>query len=206
MKYQWVQCHGLWGSFNDSLDWIEDLPGPKLFCSLGSILGNDWFEPAVSNMLRFTSILGKDDMILIGMDSCKDKGTVWHSYHDEQGLFETFIRNGLEHSNRVLGTDWYVPEQWKVEGVWHQDPFMHQFAITALEEVSCINLGVKLPAGTQIDCYEAFKHDPREMFEIFEASNLEQIDSWRSTSTRIGKCRNCPSNSCLLKYWKSNIF
>lgn len=58
-------------------------------------------------------------MMLVGMEACKDKDFVWASYHNEGGLFETFIRNGLEHSNRVLSHEWYRLYQWEVTGLWY---------------------------------------------------------------------------------------
>jgi uncharacterized SAM-dependent methyltransferase len=187
-RYKSVRCFGLWGSFSDSLDWVSEFPAPRWFCSLGSVLGNDWHTLAVAGLRRFSALMGPQDRMLLGMDSCKDKVTLWRSYHDSQGLFESFIRNGLEHSNSVMGHEWYHAEDWTVAGLWNANPFMHQFAITATTDVVCGPLKVKLIKGTQIDCYEAFKYAPYEMQHTFEESGLDQIDIWRSSSTKIGEC------------------
>ncbi|KAF7505151.1 hypothetical protein GJ744_001217 [Endocarpon pusillum] len=75
--------------------------------------------------------------MLLGMDSCKDKDIPWRSHDDGQGLFESFIRNGLEHFNKVMGHEWYHAEDSTVARLWNDNPFMHQFAITASTHVVC---------------------------------------------------------------------
>jgi uncharacterized SAM-dependent methyltransferase len=106
--FKHVKCVGLWGTFDDALTWVERIPGPRWFLSLGSILGNDFPEPAIQHLTRWSSLLGADDRMLIGMDATDDPGIIWDSYHDDQGLFEQFMRGGLEHSNRVVGEDWQM--------------------------------------------------------------------------------------------------
>lgn len=189
-KYKFVRCIALWGLFHEGLQWIENIPSPRWICSLGSSLGNDWYTPAVENLCQWSSIMKSEDRMLLGMDSCKDLQTLHRSYHDEKGLFESFIRNGLEHSGSVMGDDWYQQDDWIVSGIFHEKPVMHQFAITAKNDVFCKSVGVELGKGTQIDCYEAFKYDPQEMQAQFEASGLQQLAMWQSPSTRICKFKS----------------
>lgn len=189
-RYKCIRGLGLWGSFNESLDWIHEIQGPKWFVSLGSVFGNDWIEPSVANLQRLSGFMSPDDRMLLSQDSCKDFDTIWLSYHDEERLFESFIRNGLEHTNRVLGYDWYKAIDWTVEGKFVNEPFMHQFVITAKKDVELKEAKTSMVKGTQIDCYEAFKYDPTEMDDQFKASGLKQLATWQSPSTRI--CKHCP--------------
>ena len=69
-----VRCFGLWGASNDNLDWVSQFPAPRWFCSLGSVLGNGWHALAVAGLRRFSALMGPQDIMLLGMDSCKDKG------------------------------------------------------------------------------------------------------------------------------------
>lgn len=194
-RYKFVRCVALWGLFHEGLQWIENIPSPRLICSLGSSLGNDWYTPAVENLRRWSSVMEPEDRMLLGMDSCKDHETLHRSYHDEKGLFESFIRNGLENSGSVMGDEWYHPDDWNVSGIFHDKPVMHQFVITAKKDVFCKSIGVELKKGTQIDCYEAFKYDPQEMQAQFEASGLRQLAMWQSPSTRICKCNSALSDA-----------
>lgn len=186
-RYRWVRCLGLWGSFHHDLDWFYQISGPRWFLSLGSIFGNDWFEPAVASLKMFSSNMAPDDRMLLGMDSCKNQEVLWNSYHDDEGVFESFIRNGLDHTNKVMGYDWYSAEDWSVEGRLIEKPCMHVFAIIAKKDIICTPLNVKMDKGTQIDCYEAFKYSPEEMSLQFEASGFQQLAVWHASSTRISK-------------------
>ena len=105
-KFLHINCFGLWGTFEDGLAWSETVRGPRMFLSLGSIFGNDRFERAVKYLSVWARALRPTDSILLGIDCCQDRDVVWKSYHDAEGIFETFIRNAFVHSNRVLG-EWY---------------------------------------------------------------------------------------------------
>ncbi|KAJ8602842.1 hypothetical protein MRB53_042334 [Persea americana] len=101
-EFKFVQCKALWASFEDCLNWLdqEDSGHARLYLSLGSSLGNGHFNDAVEALKawRERAFTRPDDRMLLSMDGTEDLDVVWHSYHDDQGLFEKFIRNGYEHS------------------------------------------------------------------------------------------------------------
>src|ERR1700761_4891416 len=49
-QYQYVQCFGLWGTFNDALEWVQRIPGSKCYISMGSMFGNDHFDAAITRL------------------------------------------------------------------------------------------------------------------------------------------------------------
>ncbi|KAK3365358.1 hypothetical protein B0T24DRAFT_713155 [Lasiosphaeria ovina] len=177
-EFKHVRCHGLWGTFDDALRWVTTTESvqsaPRWFLSLGSILGNDFPAPAVAHLSRWAAVMGHGDRMLVGMDATTDERRIWDSYHDCAGLFERFMRGGLQHSNRVLGHDWYLPQDWEVVGVMSSEYCMHRFVFRALVDVKCVPIGLDYPAGHEIDCYEAFKFGPAEMCQMFQAAGLHQ--------------------------------
>ncbi|KAL7928335.1 hypothetical protein V8C35DRAFT_318403 [Trichoderma chlorosporum] len=78
---------------------------PRMFLSLGSMLGNDHFEDAVARLkwLCSTGLRNGYDTILLTMDGTKDLEKICKSYDDAEGLFTQLIRQGFEDSNNVLG-------------------------------------------------------------------------------------------------------
>ncbi|KAK4141810.1 histidine N-alpha-methyltransferase [Dichotomopilus funicola] len=179
-EFTHVRCRGLWGTFDDALRWLTQLKSdnsprrPRWLLSLGSILGNDFPAPATAHLARWASTMGDNDRMLLGMDATNDKQRIWESYHDPAGLFERFMRGGLEHANRVMGHDWYWPQDWEVAGVWSKEYCMHRFVFRALVDVKCDPAGVDFPAGHEIDCYEAFKYSPAKMGPMVQAAGLQQ--------------------------------
>ncbi|KAL3480462.1 hypothetical protein BJX99DRAFT_254453 [Aspergillus californicus] len=168
-----VSVTGLWGAFEDGVDWANRNCGdrPRMFLSLGSMLGNDHFEDAVARLkwLCSTGLRSGQDTILLTMDGTKDADKICRSYDDAEGLFTQLIRQGFEHSNEVLGlgasatSKWYRHEDWTLVRKLTRDPTIHQFALRAEHTVQCPIGGLTLRQGDEIDCYEAFKYGPEEM-------------------------------------------
>lgn len=150
-------------------------------------MGNDFFEVSVERLRPWADLMRPDDRMLIGMDGTMNLDKVWNSYHDADGLFEKFMRNGLEHTNRLLGQRWYKPEDWEVIGIMEMEPVMHRFVFRARKDVICLTLGLTFEVGDEIDCYEAFKYGPETMRKQFARTNLEEIATWISPSKRIRK-------------------
>jgi uncharacterized SAM-dependent methyltransferase len=188
-RYRFVRCRGLWGTFDNALEWVQHIPGPKCYISLGSMFGNDHFDAAVARLRAWRNIMSVDDRMLLGLDATQDKEVIWNSYHDSEGVFHQFIRNGFCHSNKVLGHEWYRDEDWTVSGECLENPLMHQFTLTAERDLECKPLGISFRKGEKVVCYEGFKYDPSWMQSQFAASGLSKVKQWRSPSGRICMCR-----------------
>lgn len=187
-RYKYVDCYGLWGTFDHALDWVpRHLRGPKCYLSLGSMFGNDHFDAAIARLKSWRDIMTPDDRLLLGLDATQDKETIWNSYHDPEGVFHQFVRNGFAHSNFVLGHKWYHDEDWNISGEFTDNPLMHQFTAIARRNVRCEPLGINFPKGEKIVCYEGFKYDPMRMQKQFAAASLKKTKQWKSPSGRICK-------------------
>ncbi|KAH0559374.1 hypothetical protein GP486_004108 [Trichoglossum hirsutum] len=184
-SYRFVSCFGLWGSFDDALRWSAHVSSPRWFLSLGSIFGNDWLEPAVARLATWARAMRPQDRMLLGMDARECRQQIWDSYHDEEGLFKRFIRNGMYHANRVMDCEWYRDEDWEVEGVMMEEPIMHRFVIRAVRDVGSEKLGVRFAKGDEIDCYEAFKYDPAIMHGQFEKVGLMELAIFKAPASPI---------------------
>jgi uncharacterized SAM-dependent methyltransferase len=151
--------------------------------SLGSIYGNDRFENAVTEFRKWAHTLQPQDQLLIGVDAKDDALKVWKSYHDDHGIFDKFMRNALEHSNQVLGTEWYRAEDWEIVGTMNpQYPIYHRFIFRATKPVKCKEYGFEFQEGEEIDCYEVFKNGPDIIREAVSQAALKEVSSWTAPS------------------------
>lgn len=173
------------------MDWANRNGGdrPRIFLSLGSMLGNDHFEDAVARLkwLRSTALRNEYDMILLTMDGTKDLEKICKSYDDTEGLFTQLIRQGFEDSNDVLGDDWYRQEDWTLLRRLTQNPTMHRFVLQAKHTIQCPMRDVTLLQGDEIDCYEGFKYGPEEMAKQFKAAGLREYARWKGPHDDICK-------------------
>lgn len=186
-SWKHVRCYGLWGTFDDVLAWSKAVAGPKWFLSLGAIFGNDRFEVAVASLAEWAQVLRPQDRMLVGMDACKDEQKVWQSYNDAEGVWHQFIRNGLAHSNQILGHSWYRAEDWDISGVYEDCPSRHRYVLRAVRDVDCDPLELHSIAGEEIVSYECFKYDPDEMRRQFAQAGLEEIKTYKAPSEPICK-------------------
>lgn len=186
--YHFVHCFGLWGQFEDGRAWSKGVKGPKWFLSLGSIFGNAPFDEAVAGLSKWRSVMRPEDRMLLAMDANTDKDIVWNSYHDSQGLYDRFVRNGLRRSNVLFGHSWYRDEDWEITGRLQEKPVMHQSIVRAVVDISHEPLGIHFAAGDEIHCGGAYKYGPGMMNQIFVGAGLKEISRWEAPSSPICKC------------------
>jgi len=187
-----VGITGLWGAFEDAVEWANSACGekPRMFLSLGSMFGNDHFEEAVARLkwLRSAGLQRPCDTILLTMDGTKDAAKVCSSYNDVQGLFTSFILQGFEHSNQALGAKWYESGDWTLVRKLTRNPTMHRFVLQANRTFKCPGTEVTIRRGEGIDCYEGFKYGPDEMAKQFQAAGLKELVRWKCPNDDICKC------------------
>ena len=49
----------------------------------------------------------------------------------------------------------------------------------------CPQLNLELPAGSEIDCYEAFKYPPDFMRREFAEAGFDEVGCWKTARTQI---------------------
>lgn len=187
-QFKYVECTGLWGSFEHGFSWAKTLPpGPKWLLSLGSILGNGPVDSAAQGLARWASLMGPDDRMLLCMDSHSDRDKIWKSYHDPQGCYDRYVRHGLANSNALLGHDWYAPEDWEMTGLLK--PHMHQTQFRALRDVEASSVGIRFSTGDLITLHGHFKYPPEVMRTQFKMADLVEMAIWKAPSSPICKWR-----------------
>ncbi|KAE8385111.1 histidine-specific methyltransferase [Aspergillus alliaceus] len=188
-SYQYVKYTGLWGTFDNLRAWCGNIQEPRWFLSLGSIFGNDEFQIAINDLKKWVSVMRPQDRMLLGLDACDDDEKVWRSYNDVKDCWHRMIRNGLALSNKVLGHEWYRPEDWEVIGVCHRrsPTLTHQWVARATRTVHCEPLGLYLAQGEEIVTNEWYKYGPDEMQKQFDAVGLSNVAQWKSPSGPVCK-------------------
>lgn len=179
-RYQHVKCYGLWGTFEDGRQWLRSVDTPKCVLSMGSMFGNDTFDLAVERMQPWREVLGPSDLMLIGMDARGGREELERMYHDKDGVWESFIRNGFRESNELLGKAWYRTEDWVLNGVIGDDPPHHKFSLLATKDVDCPDLGLHVGEGEVIEFFGSWKYGPDIMKMQFEQSGMMLKGWWAS--------------------------
>ena len=171
--FKHVQCHGLLGTYDDGLAWLqtpENQRRQKCIMWLGSSLGN-FTRPEAADFLKgFSKILGRQDTMLIGVDACQDKDKVYHAYNDKQGITHDFVRNGLDQANRILGKAVFNQDDWEIVGEYDEAHGRHQAFYCALRDLDIED--VHITAGERIRVEESYKYSLLQSSQLWQAAGL----------------------------------
>jgi L-histidine Nalpha-methyltransferase / hercynylcysteine S-oxide synthase len=202
--YQYVKCAGLHGTYDDGLAWLKrSKNSAKATCvlSLGSSIGNFSRDDAAEFLHQFSDVLGPQDSLLIGVDSCQDTQQVFQAYNDSKGATQKFYRNGLTHANRLLGYEGFKHSEWAVVGRYDEQLQCHEACYSALVDVEVD--GIYIPKGSQLHFEVAYKYSRKQLTDLWHASGLlhqdafgnQKADYSESSSPKHACCR-CPFGYC----------
>ena len=109
VSYPDLSITGIVDTYENGLDIVKEMGGPpNLITFFGSSLGN--MTPTVSYEFlgRIRDIMGKRDMLLVGLDMVKDATILEAAYNDSAGITAKFNLNLLERLNREFDADFDV--------------------------------------------------------------------------------------------------
>ncbi|THV94890.1 hypothetical protein D6D27_03546 [Aureobasidium pullulans] len=183
-SFSYVRCHGLLGTYDDGLSWLQDpslLDRPKCILSLGSTIGSSSISGAanfLSNFVEAVKCSTSQGMFIVGVDGCKDGDKVWHAYNDDKGCNYRFISNILQNANRCLEYDAFNPEEWTVRGQWNKEKSRHDQFLVPVRDV--VVDGVKLKKGEGLFVVSSHKFDEDDQEKLWEDAGLQLQSCWRT--------------------------
>ncbi|EXJ81082.1 hypothetical protein A1O3_07370 [Capronia epimyces CBS 606.96] len=192
--FKHVTCHGLLGTYEDGLHWLqrpENAPRLRVVLSLGSSLGSFTRPDAAGFLAGFVHALdhgpsrsGSEPLFIIGLDGCKDGESVWHAYNDPQNRNEEFIRNVLDHANRILGKDIFHQVEWQRHGEWNDKLGRHEQYLIPRKDVWFE--GHCLKAGEKIFVVSSHKYDGGERQKLWQGAGLCELQGWQTLEQNYG--------------------
>lgn len=203
--YQYVKCAGLHGTYDDGLAWLKRTKNSAhatCVLSLGSSIGNFSRSDAAVFLHQFSELLGPQDSLLVGLDSCQDAQQIFRAYNDSKGVTQDFYRNGLTHANRLLGHEGFKQSEWDVVGRYDEQFQRHEAYYSALVDVE-INR-IYIPKGSKVHLEMAYKYSRKQMADLWKASGLlhqaafgnQKADYSKSSSPKHANHR-CPFGYCI---------
>ncbi|MFO7868156.1 MAG: L-histidine N(alpha)-methyltransferase [Bacteroidales bacterium] len=102
--YKNIRIQGYVADFIHQLDIIPHEKN-RLFCFLGSTIGNFTIDQRLEFLSKINKIVEYDDFFLLGIDTIKERSILEAAYNDTQGLTEAFNLNVLNVINNVCQTN-----------------------------------------------------------------------------------------------------
>ncbi|KIW01917.1 dimethylhistidine N-methyltransferase [Verruconis gallopava] len=185
--FKHVKCFGLHGTYDDGLQWLKSeqiAKRSKAILSMGSSIGNFARHEAVRFLRSFSDVLQTSDVLLIGIDACKDPDKVFRAYNDSQGVTHEFVLNGLQHANQLLGHDAFDVEKWRVIGEYDEVNGKHHAFVSPVQDMNID--GILIKAGERIRIEESFKYDLIDRSRLWEGAGLIEGASWTNAEANYG--------------------
>lgn len=152
---------------------------------MGSSIGNFTRDEAPKFLEGFASALMPGDTLLIGIDACKDPEKVYHAYNDREGLTHRFLKNGLKHANRLLGSKQFDLNHWSGNGEYEIATGRHHAFMTPDIDVTID--GILIRKGERVWIEESNKWSSDETAWLWDAAGLAEGAKWCNSTGDYGK-------------------
>lgn len=119
-EYDWLEVNILIGDYEGGLAHLPKSDGRRLFCFLGSTIGNFEHDKAVAFLKEIRGRMNRDDLLLLGADRVKDDAVLRAAYNDSQGLTAAFNLNVLSVLNEEVEADFDL-DRFEHRAVFNQD-------------------------------------------------------------------------------------
>jgi L-histidine N-alpha-methyltransferase len=180
--YPGLQVHGVVGDLERHLEHVPpaESGAPRLVALLGGTIGN--FPPGTRRgvLAKMASLLGPDDLLLLGTDLVKSPAVIEAAYNDSEGVTAEFNRNVLRVINRELGGN-FDPDAFEHVAFFDRVHEWVEMRLRATRPMSVLiselDLRVAFAAGEELRTEISAKFTRERITGDLEAAGLE-LERW----------------------------
>lgn len=179
-EFPWLPVHAACVDFTHSLPIPETAPaGSRLAFFPGSSIGN--FSPAAAR--EFLALvgdrIGRDGMLLIGVDTKKDPAILHAAYNDAAGITAAFNLNLLRRIRREAGVEC------ELENFAHRAFYNQELGRVEMHLVSRCRQTLRLNGyrfeldkGETVHTENSYKYAPEEFLQQAARAGLREVRHW----------------------------
>jgi len=178
--YPWLPVHATCVDFTHSLPVPEEVPdGKRLVFFPGSSIGNFSRDEAIDFLNLIHDTVGKDGMLLIGVDTKKGEELLHAAYNDTAGITAQFNLNLLHRMRNELEADvdlqsfehnaFYNAQAGRIE--------MHLVSQQS-QKLRINGHSFDFEKGESVHTENSYKYSPKEFLELSEKSHFEPVHHW----------------------------
>lgn len=178
--YSWLTVHAVCVDYTHSLPLPEALPaGPRLGFFPGSSLGN--FEPGEARafLSMLSRMLGREGMLLIGVDTKKPREILDAAYNDAAGVTAAFNLNLLHRIRRELQAE-VDPEAFAHHAYYNREAGCIEMHLVSskTQQVKIHSHSFHFEAGERLHTESSYKYAPREFLALARQSGFHPRRHW----------------------------
>ena len=180
VEYPWLPIHAACVDFTHSLPIPEETPsGPRLLFFPGSSLGNFHQEEAGDFLKMVHDMLGRDGMLLIGVDTKKSESLLHAAYNDAAGVTAEFNLNLLHRMRRELNAE-LDPKVFEHKAFYNDEAGRIEMHLVSKcpQKLRVNGHCFDFEAGESIHTENSYKYSPDEFLSLASGSGFAEVRHW----------------------------
>lgn len=173
-RYPGIKIRGVVADFFSQLDVIPK-HSKKIFCFLGSTIGNFSPEKAQEFLINVSAIMNAGDILLVGFDMVKNIEILEKAYNDDSSITERFNKNILTVVNTYLDTD-FNPDDFDHVAFYNQKHSRIEMHLKALRDLeitgSSLAEPLRIQQGETLHTENSYKFTVEDIYRFADAANL----------------------------------
>lgn len=174
---------GLWGTYHDSLHWINAniAISNKMYLWLGSSIGNMTRDESTQFLESVKNTAMKPgDLFICGMDRRNRFEEISLAYNDTANLTRDFIMTGLENCNHIIGSNVFPIENFSYLSIYNENIGRHEayYTSTIDQTIKISGHSIKLAKGELINVEYSYKYSEKDVCEMLHGAKLYQVGKW----------------------------
>lgn len=178
--FPWLPVHATCVDFTHSLPIPATAPaGPRLAFFPGSSIGNFTPEAACRFLALMGDKIGRNGMLLIGVDTKKDPAILHAAYNDAAGLTAAFNLNLLHRIRSETEVD-CNPEDFQHRAFYNQDQGRIEMHLVSRRRQTLRLNGYRfeLLEGETVHTENSYKYTPQEFLALAAQAGLDEVRHW----------------------------
>ena len=186
-EFSWLPVHAACVDFTHSLPVPDTAPaGRRLVFFPGSSLGNFDPDAAVKFLCMVRDALGRDGMLLIGVDTKKSKQILNAAYNDAAGVTAQFNLNLLHRIRDELDAR-CNPENFDHKAFYNdEDGRMEMHLVSRRAQTVRVNgFRFHFREGESVHTENSYKYRPDEFLALAARARLQPVNHWLDARRRF---------------------
>jgi dimethylhistidine N-methyltransferase len=179
-EYPWLSIRAACVDFTHSLPVPESVPeGPRLLFFPGSSLGNFSKQEASEFLKLVHATLGRDGMLLIGIDTKKHHGVLNAAYNDAAGLTAEFNLNLLYRLQNELNAE-LNPNNFSHKAFYNKDAGRIEMHLISKSKHTLKIEGhqFEFEEGEYLHTENSYKYFPQEFISMASLQGFQSVRVW----------------------------
>jgi L-histidine Nalpha-methyltransferase len=191
-QFENISIEGIISEYENGLEIASEINHePKLYLFLGSSIGNFTHDESISFLNNLSSIMKKDDRLLIGFDRIKDREVLQNAYDDSKGITAKFNLNILDRINFELNADFNLSSFDHFAKFNEEKSRIEMHLVSQKRQtvnIEDLDVQINFEAGETIHTENSYKYTQTMINNLADESGFEIVENFTDSLNYFSMC------------------